>query len=86
MAGIQEHRDQTDEAMATYLEIADRYRGQPRAPEAMFRVADLMLRSKRPDRALQARRLFTTLANEYAQTAWAPRALLAKAAIEDRAT
>jgi tetratricopeptide (TPR) repeat protein len=81
-ATIQERQERIDDAMATYLEIADRYKGQPRAAEALYAVAGLAGRSKRPDRFAEARRLLTSAAEQYADSPWAARALLARADVE----
>jgi serine/threonine protein kinase/outer membrane protein assembly factor BamD (BamD/ComL family) len=84
MAAIHERKEQVEDAMATYLEIADRYRSNARAAEASFRVAALTLRSKRSDRTSAARRLFAGVVEQFPRSVWAARALIAKAEIEDK--
>jgi TolA-binding protein len=84
MAGIRQQQSRPDDAMAVYVELRSRYRGTPAAAEAGFRFSQLLLRSNRPDRIRVARDTFAAVARDYPQTAWAPRALAAKAEIEER--
>ena len=69
MSSIQESQKLLDDAMGTYLEIADRYRAHARAPEALFRLANLTLRSDRAGKELQARQLLAKLVNQYGSSA-----------------
>ena len=48
-------------------------------------MAEFLLRSKRPDREPAARELFTEISTNYPDSPWAPRALVRKAALEERA-
>jgi serine/threonine protein kinase len=84
MATIHEQRDRIEDAMATYLEIITRYRADSRAPEALFRFAQNTLRSHRPGKEAEARKLFGDVAFGYSQSSWAPRALVARGDLEDR--
>jgi TolA-binding protein/tRNA A-37 threonylcarbamoyl transferase component Bud32 len=84
MGSIQESTKHFTDAMGTYLEIADRYQQHARAPEALFRLAEVTLRSERPGKDLQARDSLARLITQYKQSPWAPRALLAKGEIEQR--
>jgi len=70
--------------MSTYLEIASRYPKDVRAPEARYAMAESMLKSKRPDRDAEARRMLTDLVQRYPSSPWAPRALMARAELETR--
>src|SRR5260370_39057596 len=70
--------------MATYLEIVSRYRKHPRAPEALVLMAQTTLRSRRPDKEAEARRLFGEVASSYPQSMWAPRGLMARGELEER--
>jgi TolA-binding protein len=72
-----------DDALASYLEIVHRYPTQPRAPEAMFLMAQRTLKTKRPNREADAQRLLDSLASDYRRTPWAPRALMMRAALEE---
>ncbi len=84
MAAIQEDQRQLNDAMGTYLEIADRYRTHQRAAEASFRLGDLTLRSGRRGKETKARQIFAEVASQHQLSPWALRALLAKAEIEER--
>jgi TolA-binding protein len=70
--------------MSTYLEIASRYPDDARAPEARYEMAESMLKSKRQDRDVEARRMLTEVVQRYQSSAWAPRALMARAELETR--
>jgi serine/threonine protein kinase len=84
MSSIYESRKQLNDAMATYLEIADRYRGSPRAAEALFRLARLTLGSDRKEKEAEARKILTRLVDQYGRSPWAPKALLVAAEIDER--
>ncbi len=84
IASIDETRDRTDDAMSAYLEVASRYPDDPRAAEALYRMAQATLASKRRDREVDARRMLTDVVEKYPTSAWAPRALMARAGIEER--
>jgi TolA-binding protein len=81
-AGIQEKRNRPDDAMATYLEVADRFKENPRAAEALYKIARITLRSARPGKEAEARKTFGEVAKQYGKTKWAPLALLAKGELE----
>jgi len=84
MASIYETRKQQDDAMATYLEIADRYSTDARAPEALFRLADLIQRSGRSNKEQEARETLEKILVRYKSSEWAPSALLARAELEQQ--
>ena len=84
MSSIYESRKQLNDAMATYLEIADRYHGSPRAAEALFRLAKLTLGSDRNQKEAQARQILARLVDQYRESSWAPKALLAAGAIDEQ--
>ncbi len=84
MATIQEKQAKIEDAMATYLEIADRYQGHARAPEALFRLAEAALRSRRAGKESEARKILADLTQRYAESPWAVRALMAKGELEER--
>jgi serine/threonine protein kinase/tetratricopeptide (TPR) repeat protein len=84
MASIYENRQQPNDAMATYLEIADRYSTDMRAPEALFRLADLIQHSSRSNKEQQALDELGKIVHHYKTSPWAPRAWLAKAEIEQQ--
>ena len=64
--------------------IAEKFKTSPRAPEALFRQAQRVLKSRQQQKEMVARNLYTTAADTYPKSEWAPRALLARAEIEDR--
>jgi TolA-binding protein len=84
IASIHDARGRIEDAMSTYLEIASRYPKDARAPEARYEMAEAMVRSKRPDRDDEARRMLTDLVQRYQSSPWAPRALMARAELETR--
>jgi TolA-binding protein len=84
MAGIYQRQNQPQDAMAALVELRNRYPGDQRTPEAVYRLAELTLQSKRPDRQAAARTLFGEVASKYPDSAYAARALMAKAGIEER--
>ena len=84
IASIYEQQEQVDDALASYLEIVHRYPAHQRAPEALFLMAQRTLETKRPDREANAQRLLDTVASDYRRTPWAPRALMMRAALEER--
>jgi serine/threonine protein kinase len=84
MASIQESEGKVEDAMGTYLEISERYRSHARAPEALFRMAQDTLQSKRPGKESEARKLFSDVRGKYPGSPWAARALMAQGEIEER--
>jgi TolA-binding protein/predicted Ser/Thr protein kinase len=84
MAMIFERQSKIEDAMAAYLEIVNRDKDHPRAPEALFLMAQSALSSKRPGKERESRQLLGQLIADYPQSAWAPRALMARAEIEER--
>ena len=84
MASIEERQGKVEDAMATYVEIMNRYRNHPRAPEAMFLMAQSTLRTRRPQKEAEAHRLFDELVTTYPQSTWASRALLMRGDLEAR--
>ena len=84
MASIHEIRDRRDDAISTYLDIATRYPESARTPEALVRMADALLKSRRRGREAEALKTYTDVASRYASSPWAPRALMTKGGIEER--
>lgn len=85
MASIQERQNRTDDAAATYVELRSKFPTAPAAVEGTFRMAGLMLRSRRSDRDTVARELYTEIVSRFPESTWAPQALVARAGIEERA-
>jgi TolA-binding protein len=84
MASIFERQSKIEDAMAAYLEIVNRDKSHPRAPEALFLMAQNALRSKRPEKERESRQLLVQLVSSYPQSTWAPRALMSRAELEER--
>jgi TolA-binding protein len=84
IASVHDTRGDAANAMSTYIEIANRFPDDARAPEALTRLAEWTLKSKRRDKDLDARRTLTDLVTKYPASSWAPRALLMRAGIEER--
>jgi serine/threonine protein kinase len=84
MASIFERQSKIEDAMAAYLEIVNRDKNHPRAPEALFLMAQNALRSKRPEKERESRQLLVQLVTSYPQSTWAPRALMSRAELEER--
>jgi len=84
IASIHETRSNTDDAMSAYLEVATRYPADARAPEALYRMAESTIKSKRPDREVEGRRILTEVVEKYPTSSWAPRALMTRAELEER--
>ncbi len=84
IASIHDAQARIEDAMSTYLEIASRYPDDARAPEARYEMAESMLKSKRPDRDGEARRMLSDVVQRYQSSPWAPRALMARAELESR--
>jgi hypothetical protein len=84
IASIQEKQQKIDDARATYVLIGDRFRGGSRADEAMFALAQSTLRARRDDREVEAHAILGRLIERSPRGAWALRALMARADVEER--
>jgi serine/threonine protein kinase len=84
MATIFEGQSKIEDAMAAYLEIVNRDKNHPRAPEALFHMAGSALRSKRAGKERESRQLLSQVVSDYPESPWAPRALMARGEIEER--
>ena len=84
MASIYERQLKIEDAMAAYLDIVNRDKNHPRAPEALFLMAESTLRSKRPQKERESRQLLIQVVSDYPQSTWAPRALMTRAELEER--
>ena len=82
IASVHETRGDVANAMGAYVEIATRFPEDPRAAEALLRLAGSTLKSKRRDGAQEAARVLTQLVAKYPASAAAPRALLMRGDIE----
>ena len=84
MAAIHERRGALKDAIAAYRSVATRYPTDERAPEALFEMADALLKSRQDAREAQAAQAYTEIATRYRTSSWAPRALMARAELEQR--
>jgi serine/threonine protein kinase/TolA-binding protein len=84
MGSIHERQQRYEDAMATYLEIAERYPRHERAGEALYRLADVTMRSKRRGKEIEARQVLERIVASFPATSWAPQALMMKAELEQR--
>jgi TolA-binding protein len=73
-----------DEAIRAYASLVERFTTSPRAAEALVRQAQRVMASRRPQREQAARQLYAQVADQYPKSDWAPRALVARAEIEER--
>jgi TolA-binding protein len=83
-ASIHDTRGDTPNAMSTYIEIAHRFPDDPRAAEALVRLAEATLKSKRRDKEPDARKTLTEVVEKYPRSPWAPRALVMRGDLEAR--
>ena len=83
MGDIQEAHNSYGDAMATYVETADRF-GQEHGAQALYRFANVALKSNQRDKELKARDALGQVASRYPESEWAPLGLLLKAEIEER--
>ena len=84
MASIHERRGALKDAIAAYRSVATRYPTDAHAPEALFEMADALLKSRQDAREAQAAQAYTEIATKYRTSSWAPRALMARAELEQR--
>ncbi len=84
IASVHDTRGDVANAMGAYVEIASRFPEDPRAAEALLRLAESTLKSKRRDGEQEAARTLTQLVAKYPASAEAPRALLMRGDIEAR--
>ena len=84
MASIYERQSKIEDAMAAYLDIVNRDKDHPRAPEALYLMAQSTLRFKRPQKERESRQLLIQVVANYPQSTWAPRALMTRADLEER--
>ena len=84
LADAYQRTDSLDDAMATYVEVRERFPSSERAPEASYQLGELTLRSDRGNKEDEARSTFGEVAETYRDSEWAQRSLVAKAALEER--
>ena len=84
MAAIHAARGDVANAMGKYVEIANRFADDPRAAEALFRLAESTMTSKRRDKEREAGEILTNLVHTYPTSPVAAQALLTRGDIEAR--
>ena len=84
MASTYERQGRIEDALAAYVELRDRYGTSAAAAEGTYSMANLLLRTKRTDRERAATQMWGEVAETYPKTPWAPRALVARATLEER--
>ena len=84
IGAVYERQNRPDDASATYVELRSKYPASAVAPEATYRLADNILRSRRPDRDRAAQALLNEVVTQHPSTPWAPRALAKQGSIEER--
>jgi serine/threonine protein kinase/tetratricopeptide (TPR) repeat protein len=85
MGGLYERLSRADYALNAYEQVRNTNPPRDVGAEAMFRTAQLTLRSRRDDREAAALRLFTEVDTAYSGSPFAARALVEKAKLEERA-
>jgi serine/threonine protein kinase/tetratricopeptide (TPR) repeat protein len=82
---VYERQGHPDDAMATYVELRNKFPSNSATAEGTFRLANLLAHSKRTDQQTAARELLNKIPGQFPKTPWAPRALALKASLEERA-
>jgi outer membrane protein assembly factor BamD (BamD/ComL family) len=84
MGSIRERQNRPEDAMAVYVELRGKYPSDATAAEGTFRNAELVLRSRRPDRDRAAIEFFSQVESGFPESPFAPRALARRATVEER--
>jgi serine/threonine protein kinase/outer membrane protein assembly factor BamD (BamD/ComL family) len=84
MGTIYEQQGRADDAMAAYVELRSRHPSDVVAAEGTYRMAELVLRSKRDDREGNAISLLSEVDTKYPKTPWASRALVRMAQLQEK--
>lgn len=79
---LHEKAGKNDDAMAAYVEVESRFKGDARAADAKLRRAGLLARSRQPRADLQSRELLNEVVREFPGTPQANQALQTKLRIE----
>jgi serine/threonine protein kinase/TolA-binding protein len=79
---LHERAGRNDDAMAAYVEVESRFKGDARAADAKLRRAGLLARSRQPRAELQSRDLLNEVARDFPGTPQANAALQTKLKIE----
>jgi TolA-binding protein len=84
IATVLEKLGQDEEALAAHVEFTQRFAADRRAAASKLRRAELIERSRRPNRELQARAVYSEVARDHPNTPQALSALIAKIRIESQ--
>jgi outer membrane protein assembly factor BamD (BamD/ComL family) len=84
MGSIRERQNRPEDAMGLYVELRGKYPSAAAAAEGTFRNAELVLRSRRPDRDRAAMELLSQVEGSHPESPFAPRAMARRATIEER--
>jgi TolA-binding protein len=81
-ATVLETLGRMEDAMAAHVEFTSRFSSDKRVPDSKLRLAELFLKSRRPDREVDARNLFAEIARDHPATPQAMTALQNKIRLE----
>jgi serine/threonine protein kinase/TolA-binding protein len=84
IARVYDRQGRTDAALAAYADLRATYPKDPASADALLRMADLVQKTKQPDRTTLARSYLDQIVANFPTTNVAPRALAQRAAIEER--
>ena len=84
IARIYDRQGRTDAALAAYSDLRATYPKDPASADALLRMAELVQKTRQPDRTRLARSYLDQIVANFPTTNVAPRALVQRAAIEER--
>jgi serine/threonine protein kinase/TolA-binding protein len=84
IARVYDRQGRTDAALAAYADLRATYPKDPASADALLRMADLVQKTRQPDRMKLARSYLDQIVTSFPTTNVAPRALAQRAAIEER--
>jgi serine/threonine protein kinase/TolA-binding protein len=84
IARIYDRQGRTDAALAAYADLRATYPKDSASADALLRMADLVQKTRQPDRMRLARSYLDQIVANFPTTGAAPRALAQRAAIEER--
>ena len=84
IARVYDRQGRTDAALAAYADLRATYPKDPASADALLRMADLVQKTRQPDRTRLARSYLDQIVANFPTTSVAPRALAERGAIEER--
>ena len=84
IARVYDRQGRTDAALAAYADLRATYPKDPVSADALLRMADLVQKTRQPDRMRLARSYLDQIVANFPTTSVAPRALAQRATIEER--